>query len=434
MSYWIQTGIALLGFVSVLLWNSWIYYIYHGALTLRHGFKKAHDKARWIRNGNQKHLSRLATALTDFQKAQCFFMLAINIAAQFVVRQGGLQPSSLQQIYNTYVFIKVLAISGYLPITFTLFTLHLIGMVSWYLLALSVSSVALSVATLLTIGDFNPSAADLKDLASSFTGGGPDSCGGVQPGAFCYVSIDYFDDNYYDSEDSFDTSRIGSTAFSVLAFCLLVLLLLIIEKAKVLQRPSTRRLMGSLSKKLAPCLAILFLPQRYIRKAFEFSAVRQLSHLVSSMWSKCVYAFVGAINWIQWKVSTQPILHRCSKPLTRRVASWRGSDRYIMAKNTTRRFSQQSLAKTKHMHRTADYGKLFRQYLVASLYIVFSCLYLYYFSVFSRLLAWFAVNNYNSKTWNFGQVVAITVWAPPLCEYIHLELRKSQPFQFEMSH
>ena len=31
------------------------------------------------------------------------------------------------------------------------------------------------------------------------------------------------------------------------------------------------------------------------------------------------------------------------------------------------------------------------------------------------------------NTWSFGQIVAITVWVPPLCEYFHLEQRKCLP-------
>ncbi|KAL8976939.1 MAG: hypothetical protein Q9205_007161 [Flavoplaca limonia] len=38
-------------------------------------------------------------------------------------------------------------------------------------------------------------------------------------------------------------------------------------------------------------------------------------------------------------------------------------------------------------------------------------------------LYWFAVYGVNGNTWNFGQVFAITVWVPPIVEYIHLEMR-----------
>ncbi|KAL8921542.1 MAG: hypothetical protein Q9208_005696 [Pyrenodesmia sp. 3 TL-2023] len=46
--------------------------------------------------------------------------------------------------------------------------------------------------------------------------------------------------------------------------------------------------------------------------------------------------------------------------------------------------------------------------------------------MFLKYLAWFSQNNVYNKTWNFGQVVAITVWAPPIVEYIHLEIRGLQ--------
>ncbi len=355
---------ALLGFIATMLCNSWIYHIYHAALTIKHGFEKAQKKAQWIRNGNQKHLSRLAVALTDFQKAQCFFMVAINVAAQVVIWQGGLQPNSLQQIYNTYVFIKVLAISGYLPITFTLFTLHMIGMVSWYLLALSVSSVALSVATLVTIGEFAPSTADLNDLASSFAAGGPESCANVQLGAFCYVP---FDNYYYAIDSAIDPAQIGDAAFRMLAFCLVVLLLLVFEKAKVLQWPRTQRLLRWLSQKLSPCLAMVASFAGYIRNALE-------------------------------------------RLVTQRMTYWTNA-----------------LVRAIRINHTANDTGLFRRCFVALLYILFSCLYIYWFSIYSRLLGWFATNQSYSTSWNFGQIVAITVWAPPLCEYIHLELRESLP-------
>ena len=52
-------------------------------------------------------------------------------------------------------------------------------------------------------------------------------------------------------------------------------------------------------------------------------------------------------------------------------------------------------------------------------------LYLHFFKILCQDLAWFASNGV-SNTWSFGQIVAITVWAGPLCEYIHLETRGFQ--------
>ena len=40
-----------------------------------------------------------------------------------------------------------------------------------------------------------------------------------------------------------------------------------------------------------------------------------------------------------------------------------------------------------------------------------------------RDLAWFASRNVYNNTWNFGQIVAITIWAPVVAEWAHLEFR-----------
>ncbi len=58
-------------------------------------------------------------------------------------------------------------------------------------------------------------------------------------------------------------------------------------------------------------------------------------------------------------------------------------------------------------------------------YVTIIGFYIYFFVIYCGDLALFAWNDI-SKEWSFGQMVAITVWAEPLCEYIHLEIRESQ--------
>ena len=58
-------------------------------------------------------------------------------------------------------------------------------------------------------------------------------------------------------------------------------------------------------------------------------------------------------------------------------------------------------------------------------YLTFAALYLYGFVMFFKDLAWFAPL-VDIHSWGFGQIVAVTVWAGPLCEYFHLEIRKFQ--------
>ena len=165
-------------------------------------------------------LAALTTALVDFHKAQCFFVLAINIAAQVDRTRGDLEPQSLQELYNTWVLIKTVSIGGYLPVTFTLFTLHLVNLVSWYLLSLTICAVSVSIATLLTIGNFKPSDADIKSINITASTKGPVACGEHTPGAWCYIPNDF----YYSESDP------SSGAYSMLGFCVFVPFLLMAKQ------------------------------------------------------------------------------------------------------------------------------------------------------------------------------------------------------------
>ena len=89
-------------------------------------------------------------------------------------------------------------------------------------------------------------------------------------------------------------------------------------------------------------------------------------------------------------------------------------------KSYTRRAYQDGKA---HLS-TLDWPLTLISAVLFSLYIIFFSLYMHWFQIFIQDLAWFAYNGVDSKTWSFGQIVAISVWAEPLCEYFHLELRK----------
>ena len=189
--------------------------------------------AQRIRNNSRnKHLPSLTGALAEFQKAQCFFMMAINVAALVNRNSGGFQPNSLQQLYNTYVLIKSISISGYLPVTFTLFTLHLVDVVSWYLLVLSIVTVIVSIATLFVIGSFSPSQDDMDYLSQQAISGGPSSCGTHNLAVYCFRPVG---GPYDDSTDP------ASGAYSMLAFCLVVLVLLVAHQYHAFKDPLTGR-------------------------------------------------------------------------------------------------------------------------------------------------------------------------------------------------
>jgi len=211
-----QSGLAILGFVLVLFWHSWLSYTYFAVLLLPCGSSKALRKSRQLRAVTRKNrLPSLTAALVEFQKAQCFFVLAINIASLLYIMQGGLKPISLQQSYKTFVLIRIILISGYLPITLTLFTLHIVDKVSWYLLVLSFSAVSVSVTTLSAMRTFSPSAIDLEYLSQQCSNGGPVSCGGRDLTVYCYTPP-----GSHASKSAFNPQQLSS--LGLLMFCLIV--------------------------------------------------------------------------------------------------------------------------------------------------------------------------------------------------------------------
>jgi len=48
--------------------------------------------------------------------------------------------------------------------------------------------------------------------------------------------------------------------------------------------------------------------------------------------------------------------------------------------------------------------------------LTFFCIYIYCFLIFASRLQWFQQYNTYDSTWGFGQIVAILVWAPTLCD------------------
>lgn len=375
---------------------------------------------------NQKHLSRLAAALTDFQKAQCFFMLATNIAAQVVVLKGGLKLTSLQQIYNTYAFIRVIAISGFLPITFTLFTLHLLEMISWYLLLLSFCSVASSIITVRILGTFDPSPADIKDVSRTYSTGGPESCGFKQPSAFCFAPIEY-DSRYVDSSNYSSISP-GHSAYRMLSFCLVVWILLLIKKSRVWKRRIIRKLIyQSRSQSATSIRRLLNRTNVLLQRTIESKQSQSIVRRVSELQTYCLAGAASLMAALRWKVAIQPTMHRCTRSVEQRLTSLKQSDRYIIAKNTTWRFWVRSRANVFVYHKAANYKDILRKSPFIAVNIIFTGVYIHWFIIFFQDLGWFATNGYYNKDWNFGQIIAIAVWAPPVSEYIYLELCEQLP-------
>jgi len=82
-----QSAIALVVQLMFRIFTSWTYYI---ALVFfgPWGASRAKSKAREAQEKARDHLPKLTFTTVEFQKAQCFFVIAVQIAAQIVLSSG----------------------------------------------------------------------------------------------------------------------------------------------------------------------------------------------------------------------------------------------------------------------------------------------------------------------------------------------------------
>ena len=277
---------------------------------------------------------------------------------------GGLDPQSLQALYENYRFIDVIALNGILPITFTMFNLHLIDMMHWYLGILSCLTIFLSIITLIVSSRFAVTPSDIQHLGQVASQGGPASCGGLKPQVYCY-------DSY------FSTERDPGELRFVLSVCMLVLLLVTVPKFGIEHWKVYRR--GSA---WSMWLLDLLLCTGHDRLAYRQrcgGAKSSVSRLATSLLKRFGSVFPRRfINPIAELLKRSPIHDQ-----------------------------------------TASRCQVWKSFAFVCYIVIF----ILYIILFRRLLK--DLTHYHvSHEWNFGQIVALTVWLPPLFELAHLEMRK----------
>ena len=194
-----QTAIALSGFLLLKLcdnqfyrWSIILYYLFW-PLGFRWpvGLKYVKRKASMLQAHLCTYSPAIKSSLVEFHKAQCFFILAIEIAANIAVKQGTLNDgiTTLQGLFNNYTLVGSVSISGFLPVTFTFLALHRAGMHSYYLLILSHCALVLSAVTMFSVGDFVISPVDERNLVNASFTQYP-KCGSRDPRTFC-LDVDY---------------------------------------------------------------------------------------------------------------------------------------------------------------------------------------------------------------------------------------------------
>ena len=288
-------GLALIAFVLTIPWVS----IFKGlrasfvsglrVLLRRRGSSKSSQRTETSSSKNiMQYSEALTSALVGFHKAQCWFMLATNIAGLIVEKSGGLDPDSLQQLYNTYVFIKVIAIGGFLPITFSLLNLHMIQKLSWYPITLSIATIAVAIATLKSGGtSFTPTTDDFESITSKLSQDQVDWCGSQNLTPLCYYARR--DDSF-----GFNASSNGSSADDILIFCLVTLVIILIDHFCRSDDKNQQRLNRRILKKLGVDPSKALFPYagtvlRYGTPAFHF--------VFFWLYIYCFYLFAVDLNW-----------------------------------------------------------------------------------------------------------------------------------------
>lgn len=327
-------------------------------------------------------------------------------------------------IYNTFFFLRLIGVGGFLPVSFTLFNLYLLDMLSWYLISLSTISYFLAVGTLVSVGSFSPTGEDIRYLQELASSGGPESCDGRQPGVYCYRN--------FRATDVSGASNIGARAFNVFAFCIVVTLFLIFMKTLFWHGRFLDRQLDSLGSVVARSSVGLWKQQR-AQRAVDWckrSSLRIWRHPTTKLitftivhCSTQTWTFIR--NFTASTYSKHPLPARYELSLSR-------SSNHIQA-ITLSAYDSFSLATRSYIDKHGLRHIILR-ILLHIIHIIFFCTYIAYMVSFLSDLYWFASNGIsNPNGWSFGQVVALSVWLPPISEYIYLELRGVQKgFQYRL--
>lgn len=270
-------------FLYGVCWPWWFIWPW-GLETIRETAGKAQMSLR-------RYQPALQSATVEFHKAQCFFMLAIGIAGQIVLRQRSLEDKTLESLVN-YTVVGIISMNGVLPITGTLLCLHTVHMHSLYLLILSTCTILLSTVTLYKSQRFVPSAQDISNLQAA-TNTSYLNCGNRDPSTFCIA----------------DTYGLGLEATSgnpiyggySVTFSLVLLGLLILDYCKLQELIEAQRILKQffggmasfLNWKQRPLYSHLRL-QRTMREITAQKCVHGLSNvLYLFIWSFYIFCFAN---------------------------------------------------------------------------------------------------------------------------------------------
>ena len=346
------------------------------------GLSGAKRKAQLDQSKGRAHLPALISALVEFQKAQCFFVLAVEIAAQIVISNGLFQATNLQQLYNNYALVDSIAISGLLPITFILLCLHTSDMKSWYIFILSTCAIAVSTVTLYNT-HYPDSTPKLEPAITNYT-----SCETKDPSTYCL-----------DNGEFNNMSAVGLGG-RLLPVVLITWLFIFFDQYNLIHRPWFRQL-TSWSLRLP-----------YLSWRYALHSIPEHQHTLESRW--------------KWKARFNGHRFLLQLWLYKHCRSIRNSSIWLKAADTTTRLARiirkkiTGFLKQTGLQTFQDWLDLFVKLIFGVVWL----LYLSYFWFYLKLLHFFQTVGALNSSIGLGQIVAVKVWLPSLVEYADLQIRK----------
>lgn len=145
-----QISIALLSWLALRIMNAWIRNVIFVFFLLSSSWKSAWSRSQALqeRFKHSKQSAVLLSALVEFQKAQCFFLLAIGIASLIGTSSAdAFSSTTWVQLSANIRFVSSECVLGVLLLSFTLFNLHRAGKKSVYVFILTLFTVGLLAVT-----------------------------------------------------------------------------------------------------------------------------------------------------------------------------------------------------------------------------------------------------------------------------------------------
>lgn len=304
--------------------------------------------------------------MVDFHQSQCFFTIAINVAAMIVQKGSETKSDSVQALLGNCYFLTNIAISGYLPIAFTLFNLYLVNRVHWYIILISAASIVVASVAQGTLDCSSLTKQQNARLDWVFHNGNLRECGLKQPWAYCDMAYSYLSD---------DPQVVG---LRMIGFCTVVVTIVLLSKFKIL---------GKWERWIIVCL------ER------DRKIVRRPQERTDSP---------GGFNQYSRKARTR----------RSGIMSARFSDHKADSQNLFNRLRWKVLC--------VGWPETILRNFVICLYFLIVGIFCWYISIYMKNLRSFATTRTLDPTWGFGQITALLVWAPSVSKYLLLVLRKPQ--------